>query len=91
LVETGVLVGAPGAYRLAQALPTIHLGLGTLYATTGQRQQARAALSAAIVLYQAMDMTFWLPRTEAALAQVGACDNAAARTRAIFSSTRPEL
>ena len=25
LVETGVLVGEPGAYRLAQALPTIHM------------------------------------------------------------------
>ncbi len=47
-----------------------HLGLGTLYATTGQRQQARTALSAAIALYRAMDMTFWLPQAEAALAQV---------------------
>jgi tetratricopeptide (TPR) repeat protein len=47
-----------------------HRGLGTLYATTGQREQARAALSAAIDLYRAMDMTFWLPQTEAALAQV---------------------
>jgi tetratricopeptide (TPR) repeat protein len=47
-----------------------HLSLGTLYATTGQRQQARAALSVAIELYRAMDMTFWLPQAEAALAQV---------------------
>ena len=47
-----------------------HRGLGTLYATTGQRQQARAELSAAIDLYRAMEMTFWLPQTEAALAQV---------------------
>jgi tetratricopeptide (TPR) repeat protein len=47
-----------------------HLGLGTLYAQTGQRQQAHAELSAAIDLYRAMDMTFWLPQTEAALAQV---------------------
>jgi tetratricopeptide (TPR) repeat protein len=47
-----------------------HLGLGTLYATTGQRQQARAALATAIDLYRAMDMTFWLPQAEAALAQV---------------------
>ena len=46
-----------------------HLGLGTLYATTGQRQQAHVALSAAIDLYRAMDMTFWLPQAEAALAQ----------------------
>ncbi len=48
-----------------------HRGLGTLYAAIGQPEQARAELSAAIVLYRAMDMTFWLPQTEAALAQVG--------------------
>ena len=47
-----------------------HRGLGTLYAATGQREQARAELAAAIDLYRAMDMTFWLPQTEAALAQV---------------------
>jgi class 3 adenylate cyclase/tetratricopeptide (TPR) repeat protein len=47
-----------------------HQGLGTLYATTGQREQARTALSTAIAMYRAMEMTFWLPQTEAALAQV---------------------
>jgi tetratricopeptide (TPR) repeat protein len=47
-----------------------HRGLGTLYAATGQREQARAELSTAIEMYQAMEMTFWLPQTEAALAQV---------------------
>jgi len=47
-----------------------YLGLGTLYAQTGQREQARAALAAAIALYRAMDMSFWLPPAEAALAQV---------------------
>jgi DNA-binding winged helix-turn-helix (wHTH) protein/class 3 adenylate cyclase/tetratricopeptide (TPR) repeat protein len=52
-----------------------HLGLGTLYAKTGQVEQAHAALSAAIDLYRAMDMTFWLPQTEASLAQVRACYN----------------
>ena len=45
-------------------------GLGTLYATTGQREQAYTALAAAMALYRAMDMTFWLPQAEAALAQV---------------------
>jgi tetratricopeptide (TPR) repeat protein len=49
-----------------------HRGLGTLYAQTGQRELARTALSAAIVLYQTMGMTFWLPQTEATLAQVEA-------------------
>jgi tetratricopeptide (TPR) repeat protein len=47
-----------------------HRSLGTLYATTGQREQARAELSIAIELYKAMEMTFWLPQTEAALAQI---------------------
>jgi class 3 adenylate cyclase/tetratricopeptide (TPR) repeat protein len=47
-----------------------HRGLGTLYAMTGQREQARAELSLAIELYKAMEMTFWLPQAEAALAQV---------------------
>jgi tetratricopeptide (TPR) repeat protein len=47
-----------------------HLGLGTLYAKTGQRELARTELSTAIERYRAMEMTFWLPQTEAALAQV---------------------
>jgi tetratricopeptide (TPR) repeat protein len=47
-----------------------HRGLGTLYAATGQHEQARAELSTAIALYRAVEMTFWLPQTEAALAQV---------------------
>jgi tetratricopeptide (TPR) repeat protein len=47
-----------------------HRGLGTLYAATGQREQARSALSMAIEMYRAMDMTFWLPQAEAMLAEV---------------------
>ena len=47
-----------------------HRGLGTLYATTGQREQARSELMTAIDMYRTMEMTFWLPQTEAALAQV---------------------
>jgi class 3 adenylate cyclase len=47
-----------------------HRGLGTLYAKTGGREQARVELSTAIELYCAMEMTFWLPQAEAALAQV---------------------
>jgi tetratricopeptide (TPR) repeat protein len=49
-----------------------HRGLGLLYAATGQREPARRALSTALEIYRAMDMTFWLPQTEAALAQVDA-------------------
>ena len=64
------------ALTLAEALgmrPLVahcHFGLGILYGRTGQRHQARAALSTAIELYHAMDMTFWLPQTQAALAQL---------------------
>ena len=47
-----------------------HRGLGTLYATIGQWEHARAELTTAIELYRAMDMTFWLPQDEATLAQV---------------------
>ena len=47
-----------------------HCGLGKLYARLGQRQQARSELSAAIEMYQSMEMTFWTPQTETALAQM---------------------
>ena len=48
-----------------------HLGLGRLYLKTAQREQAHTALSTAVALYRSMDMHFWLPQAEAALAQVG--------------------
>jgi tetratricopeptide (TPR) repeat protein len=70
---------AQAAYRQALALAEAlgmrplqahcHLGLGTLYLKLGRAEQACAALSTAISLYRAMDMTFWLPQAEAALAQ----------------------
>jgi class 3 adenylate cyclase/tetratricopeptide (TPR) repeat protein len=47
-----------------------HLGLGTLYAALGQREQACTVLSTAIALYRDMAMTVWLPQAEAALGQV---------------------
>jgi len=47
-----------------------HAGLGTLYTTTGRWEQAHTELATAIALYRAMAMTFWLPQTEATLAQV---------------------
>jgi predicted ATPase len=49
-----------------------HRGLGTLYVQTGQRELACSALTTAIAMYRSMAMTFWLPETEAALAQVEA-------------------
>jgi hypothetical protein len=45
-------------------------GLGTLSLKMERLEQARAELSAAITLYRAMAMTFWLPQAEAALAKV---------------------
>src|SRR4029450_12198557 len=60
---------AAASYRQAQTLATelamrplqahCHRGLGTLYAMICQREQTRAELSAAMILYRAMDMTFW--------------------------------
>ena len=72
---------AAGHYRQALALAKelgmrplqahCHRGLGTLYLKLGWPEQARVDLSTAVELYRAMDMTFWLPQTEAALAQTG--------------------
>jgi len=47
-----------------------HHGLGRLHNQTSRHESARAELSAAIELYRAMDMTFWLPQAEAVLAEV---------------------
>jgi hypothetical protein len=49
-----------------------HLSLGTLYAKTGRPEEAHAELTSAIHLYRAIEMTFWMPQAEAALAQIGA-------------------
>jgi class 3 adenylate cyclase/tetratricopeptide (TPR) repeat protein len=71
---------AEASYRQALALADelamrplqahCYQGLGMLYGTLGQREKARSELSTAIALYRTMDMTFWLPQAEAALAQV---------------------
>jgi tetratricopeptide (TPR) repeat protein len=71
---------ALGHYRQALALAEelgmrplqahCHRSLGTLYARQGQQEQARTALSAALALYRAMDMRFWLPQAEATLREV---------------------
>jgi DNA-binding winged helix-turn-helix (wHTH) protein/class 3 adenylate cyclase/tetratricopeptide (TPR) repeat protein len=47
-----------------------HRSLGTLYSQRGWVKCAHAELTTAMHLYRAMDMPFWLPQTEAALAQV---------------------
>jgi tetratricopeptide (TPR) repeat protein len=64
------------ALALAEELGTrplvahCHSRLGILYTMLGRQKQARIELSAAIDLYRAMDMTFWLPQAEAAVARV---------------------
>jgi tetratricopeptide (TPR) repeat protein len=78
--ESSESVLAEAHYRQALALaeelgmrPLVahcHLGLGTLYLKLGRGEPARIALSTAIARYRAMDMAFWLPQAEAALAQV---------------------
>jgi tetratricopeptide (TPR) repeat protein len=47
-----------------------HRSLGTLYSQTGQVEHAHTELSTAIAMYREMEMTFWLPETEAKLAEV---------------------
>jgi len=71
---------AEAAYRQALALAETlgmrplqahcHLGLGMLHGALGQQEEARRELSTAIEMYRTMDMTFWLPQAEAALARV---------------------
>ncbi|MGH8057998.1 MAG: tetratricopeptide repeat protein [Candidatus Entotheonellia bacterium] len=46
------------------------LGLGQLYARMGRSDEARTELAAAIESYRGMEMAFWLPQAEVALAQV---------------------
>ena len=64
------------ALALANALGMLplqahcHRGLDMLSLKIGRRAQARPELSAALALYRAMEMTFWLPQVKAALAQV---------------------
>jgi tetratricopeptide (TPR) repeat protein len=79
LGEAHLLAGRPEeAHALALAeelgmrslVAHCHRGLGMLYLKTGRGAQARPELSAAIDMYHTMEMAFWLPQTEAALAQV---------------------
>jgi hypothetical protein len=49
-----------------------HLGLGTLYRRTGQRDVASMHLGVALGMFREMDMTWWLEKAEAELA--AACD-----------------
>jgi class 3 adenylate cyclase/tetratricopeptide (TPR) repeat protein len=46
-----------------------HLGLGTLYQKVGRSDQAQPELATAAQMYRTMELTFWLEKAEAALAQ----------------------
>jgi hypothetical protein len=46
------------------------LGLGTLSAKVGRREEACSELSAAIGLYRTMNMAFWLAKAQGALAKL---------------------
>jgi hypothetical protein len=48
-----------------------HLGLGTLYARMGKREQATEHLETAAAMYRDMDMRFWLEQAEAELRNLG--------------------
>lgn len=47
-----------------------YCGLGKLYHQTGQSEQVRAELPAAIDMYRDMEMTFWPLEAEATLTEV---------------------
>ena len=70
------LLDSPQALALANELDVrslqahCHRGLDTVNSQTDQSEQARAKLSLAIDMYRDMEMTCWLPETEAALAEV---------------------
>src|SRR5262249_19421825 len=74
--ESG-LGAAEAYYREAMALTVelgmrplaahCHLGLGTFYRRTGEREQARERFTTATTMYREMDMRFWLDQAEAAL------------------------
>ena len=49
-----------------------HLGLGTLYRRTGDREQAQERLTIAATMYREMDMQFWLERAETELERTDA-------------------
>jgi tetratricopeptide (TPR) repeat protein len=47
-----------------------HKGLGHLCLKSEKNEEARSELQAAIELYHSMDMGFWIPEAESALAKI---------------------
>jgi tetratricopeptide (TPR) repeat protein len=67
--QQALMLATPLGMRPLQA--HCHLGLGALYGKVGLLEQARYELAAAIELFGAMDMTFWLRRADALLIEIG--------------------
>jgi tetratricopeptide (TPR) repeat protein len=66
--QEALMLAEPLGMRPLQA--HCHFGLGTLLVKTGRQEEGRTELTTAIALYRAMEMTFWFPQAEGALAQV---------------------
>jgi class 3 adenylate cyclase/tetratricopeptide (TPR) repeat protein len=56
-----------GSRGMRPVVAHCHRGLGELYGRGGKQEQAREHLATATAMYRAMEMRFWLERTEAAL------------------------
>ena len=58
------------ALGMRPLLAHCHMGLGELYLKEGRSKEAQSEFSAAIDLYRSMDMSFWMPQVESALAKL---------------------
>jgi ATP/maltotriose-dependent transcriptional regulator MalT len=56
--------------RMKPLLAHCQMGLGEAHVKKGLSEEARSEIVAAIELYRSMDMAFWLPKAESALAKV---------------------
>ena len=70
----GTVTATPGSSSISLSGGTLAAAgthwLSDAVATPVMAQEARAALTTAMEMFRAMEMTFWLPEAEAALAQV---------------------
>ena len=63
------MAASPG-FGLHSFAAHCHLGLGTLYRRTGQREQAQEHLATATTMYRAMGMTYWLEQATTELKEL---------------------
>jgi tetratricopeptide (TPR) repeat protein len=55
---------------MRRLLAHCHLGLGTLYRRTGNRQQAHEHLATVAAMYREMEMTYWVEKAEAEMREL---------------------